>query len=68
VAEVLYRHGVGTDAFVAVFMTNSPEMVFVMLALAKLGAVPAMINNALRSKYMDSDKDISRLCFYRYHR
>jgi acyl-CoA synthetase (AMP-forming)/AMP-acid ligase II len=52
-AEILYRHGVRAGAFVAVFMTNSPEMVFVMLALAKLGAVPAMINIALRSMYME---------------
>lgn len=35
---------------VAIFMTNSPEMVFTYVALSKLGAVPAMINNALRSQ------------------
>lgn len=50
-AEILHRNGVGPGAFVAVFMTNSPEMVFTILALAKLGAVPALINIALRSKF-----------------
>jgi acyl-CoA synthetase (AMP-forming)/AMP-acid ligase II len=49
-AEILHRNGVGPGSFVAVFMTNSPEMVFTILALAKLGAVPALINIALRSK------------------
>ncbi|KIX01988.1 uncharacterized protein Z518_07927 [Rhinocladiella mackenziei CBS 650.93] len=33
---------------VAVFMVNSPEMVFAVFALTRLGAAPALINNALR--------------------
>jgi len=33
-------------------MTNSPEMVFTIIALTKLGAVPALINIALRSKFL----------------
>lgn len=48
-ADVLSHLGVQKDMFVAVFMTNSPEMVFAMLAISKLGAVPALINTALRS-------------------
>ncbi|KAF2435254.1 bifunctional fatty acid transporter and acyl-CoA synthetase [Tothia fuscella] len=49
-AEILHRNGVGFGSFVAVFMTNSPEMVFTIIAIAKLGAVPALINIALRSQ------------------
>jgi len=48
-AEVLHQNGVRKDSFVAVFMTNSPEMIFVMAAISKLGAAPALINTALRS-------------------
>lgn len=33
-----------------VFTTNSPEMVIILYALAKLGAVAAMINTNLRGK------------------
>ncbi|OAP58078.1 hypothetical protein AYL99_07168 [Fonsecaea erecta] len=40
--------GVKDGDIVAVFMTNSPEMVAVIYALTRLGAAPALINNALR--------------------
>lgn len=40
--------GVKDGDIVAVFMTNSPEMVFTVYALTRLGAAPALINNALR--------------------
>jgi acyl-CoA synthetase (AMP-forming)/AMP-acid ligase II len=46
---VLYQQGVREGAFVAVFMTNTPEMVFTINAISKLGAVAAFINTALRS-------------------
>ena len=46
----LQELGVRNNDFVAVFMTNSPEMVIVIYALTKLGAVPALVNSALRSK------------------
>jgi len=42
--------GVKTNDFVAVFMMNSPEMVFMTLALSKLGAVAGLINTNLRGK------------------
>ncbi|KAI1610633.1 fatty-acyl-CoA synthase [Exophiala viscosa] len=42
--------GVQNGDIVAVFMTNSPEMVFTVYALTKLGAAPALINNALRDE------------------
>lgn len=38
--------------FVAVFTTNSPEMVVTIYALSKLGAVAALINTALRGIYL----------------
>jgi acyl-CoA synthetase (AMP-forming)/AMP-acid ligase II len=50
-AEILAEHGVHANTFIAVFMSNSPEMVFAILAVSKLGAVPALINTALRSKF-----------------
>lgn len=40
--------GVKNGDIVALFMTNSPEMVFTVYALTRLGAAPALINNALR--------------------
>ncbi|KIW73966.1 hypothetical protein PV04_02040 [Phialophora macrospora] len=40
--------GVKDGDIVAVFMTNSPEMALTVLALTRLGAAPALINNALR--------------------
>src|SRR4051794_13390332 len=48
-AEILRARGVSNGDFVAVFMTNSPEMVFVLLALSKIGGIPALINTALTS-------------------
>ncbi|EXJ78683.1 hypothetical protein A1O1_09085 [Capronia coronata CBS 617.96] len=42
--------GVKNGDIVAVFMTNSPEMVFTVYALTRLGAAPALINNALRDE------------------
>ena len=44
----LFDLGVKDGEVVAVFMSNSPEMVFIVYALTKLGAVPALLNNALR--------------------
>jgi long-subunit acyl-CoA synthetase (AMP-forming) len=58
VAEVLYQHGVRKGTFVAVFMTNTPEMVFTMNAISKLGAISAFINTALRSKHQMSARKV----------
>jgi len=44
----LVELGVKDGDFVAVFMSNCPEMVFVVYALTKVGAGPALVNNALR--------------------
>lgn len=47
-AWILRERGVKSGDFVAVFMTNSPEMVFTIFAVAKLGAVAGLINATLR--------------------
>lgn len=49
-AWVLHRHGVRDGDFVAVYMPNSPEMIFTIYALTKLGAIPAMLNAAIKSR------------------
>jgi len=50
-AEILLNQGVKAGDYVAIMMTNTPEMVFTIYALAKLGAAPAMVNTALRREY-----------------
>ncbi|KAJ5273237.1 hypothetical protein N7478_008362 [Penicillium angulare] len=47
-AALLHSRGVKAGDFIGVFTTNSPEMVVTLYALAKLGAVSAMINTNLR--------------------
>jgi len=51
IATFLHHQGVRPGEAVACFMSNSPEMVFSYLALAKLGAIPALINISLRSQF-----------------
>ena len=50
VATFLARHDVSAGQHVGVFATNTPEMVLAIIAVTKLGAVPALVNTALRSK------------------
>jgi acyl-CoA synthetase (AMP-forming)/AMP-acid ligase II len=52
VAAYLSGQGVVKGEFVAVFTTNSPEMVITILALSKLGAVGALINTNLRGIFV----------------
>lgn len=47
-AALLEGNGVSKKDHIAVFMTNSPEMVVTVLALSKLGAVAALVNINLR--------------------
>ncbi|CEL01446.1 Putative Acyl-CoA synthetases [Aspergillus calidoustus] len=47
-AALFYERGVSNGDFVGVFTTNSPEMVAIIYALSKLGAVAALINVNLR--------------------
>ena len=49
-AAVFHHHGVSSGDVVAVFTSNSPEMVLSLVAVSKLGAIPALINTALQSK------------------
>lgn len=49
-AALLNARDVKTGDFVGVYTTNSPEMVIILYALSKLGAVAAMINTNLRGK------------------
>jgi acyl-coenzyme A synthetase/AMP-(fatty) acid ligase len=49
-AAILQQQGISEGDFVSVFMTNSPEMVITICAISKLGAVPGLINAALRSE------------------
>jgi acyl-coenzyme A synthetase/AMP-(fatty) acid ligase len=48
ISALLLKKGIQSGDFVAVFMSNSPEMVFTVLALSNIGAVPSFINTALR--------------------
>jgi crotonobetaine/carnitine-CoA ligase len=52
--------GVKDGAYVAVFMPNCPEMVIVIYALTKIGAVPALINAALRGSSIFGSQFLSR--------
>ncbi|OWP05437.1 hypothetical protein B2J93_7638 [Marssonina coronariae] len=47
-AAFLEEQGIQKNDFVAVFTTNSPEMVITILALSKLGAVAGLVNTSLR--------------------
>ncbi|KAF7715956.1 Bifunctional fatty acid transporter and acyl-CoA synthetase [Penicillium ucsense] len=58
-AALLHARNVKTGDFVGVFTTNSPEMVIVLCALAKLGAVAAMINTNLRDDTFIHCLDVS---------
>lgn len=60
-ATQLHIKGVGVGDFVAVYMTNSPEMVITLYALSKLGAVAAMINTNLRGMNVLCDSSLYAL-------
>lgn len=49
-AALLHARDVKAGDFVGIYTTNSPEMVIILYALSKLGAVAAMINTNLRGK------------------
>jgi acyl-coenzyme A synthetase/AMP-(fatty) acid ligase len=50
-ATFLTANGVACNDYIAVFTTNSPEMVITILALSKLGAIAALINTNLRGNH-----------------
>ena len=47
-AAFLHARDIKANDVVAVLTTNSPEMVFTIYALSKLGAVAGLINTSLR--------------------
>lgn len=49
-ATLLYDQNTRENDVVGVFATNSPEMVITFGALAKIGAIPALLNTSLRSQ------------------
>lgn len=53
-AALLHSRDVKAKAgdVVAVYFSNSPEMVVVLYALSKLGAIAALINTNLRGQYL----------------
>lgn len=60
----LMELGVRDGDIVAVFMSNCPEMVFVVYALTKIGAAPALLNNALRGMIFLHHNNLSLVaCF-----
>lgn len=50
-AAFLTEKGVRSKDIIAVFTTNSPEMIVTVLALSKLGAVAGLINTNLRGNF-----------------
>ncbi|KAJ5666333.1 uncharacterized protein N7477_008781 [Penicillium maclennaniae] len=58
-AALLHSRGVKSGDMVGVYTTNSPEMVIVLYALSKLGAVAAMINTNLRDDTFVHCLDVS---------
>jgi len=54
-AALLHARDIKPGDFVAVFATNSPEMVVCIHALSKLGAVAALINTNLRGRPFPRD-------------
>ncbi|KAM0275041.1 hypothetical protein ACHAQH_007602 [Verticillium albo-atrum] len=58
-AAIFQHQGVSNGDVVAVYATNSPEMVFTLVATSKLGAVPALINTALQNQTLQHCLDIA---------
>lgn len=50
-AALFHARGYQCGDVVSVFMTNSPEMMVVVYALAKLGVVAGLVNTSLRGMY-----------------
>ncbi|KAH6669034.1 putative bifunctional fatty acid transporter/acyl-CoA synthetase [Halenospora varia] len=58
-AAKLEAEGIKDKDYIAVFMTNSPEMVMTVLALSKLGAIGALINISLRDATLQHCLNVS---------
>ncbi|KAK2800128.1 hypothetical protein FQN50_008223 [Emmonsiellopsis sp. PD_5] len=62
-AGVLHDRGVKAGDVVAVFTTNSPEMVIAVLAVSKLGAVAGLINTNLRNETFAHSLDVAKATY-----
>lgn len=60
-AALLHARDVNNGDVVAVFTTNSPEMVVTIYALSKLGAVASLINTSLRGMVETSSSVLVQL-------
>ncbi|KAK2624606.1 hypothetical protein QTJ16_005799 [Diplocarpon rosae] len=58
-AAFLEEQGIRKNEFVAVFTTNSPEMVITILALSKLGVVAGLVNTSLRDATLKHCLDVA---------
>lgn len=58
-AAFLSENGIQSKDIIAVFTTNSPEMVITILALSKLGAVAGLINTNLRDDTLKHCLEVS---------
>ncbi|RSL43061.1 hypothetical protein CEP54_015245 [Fusarium duplospermum] len=58
-AAVFHHHGVSSGDVVAIFTSNSPEMVLSLIAVSKLGAIPALVNTALQRQTLQHCLDIA---------
>ncbi|RMJ07496.1 hypothetical protein CDV36_012916, partial [Fusarium kuroshium] len=58
-AAVFHNHGVSSGDVVAIFTSNSPEMVLSLVAVSKLGAIPALINTALQRQTLQHSLGIA---------
>ncbi|EER45562.1 long-chain acyl-CoA synthetase [Histoplasma capsulatum H143] len=61
-AGLLHARGIRIGDVVGVFMTNSPEMVVAILALAKLGVVVDLINTNHRDDTFHAKVDLPHIC------
>jgi carnitine-CoA ligase len=61
-ANSLIAQGLGKGAHVAVMMENAPEMLFVIFALGKIGAVTVPINIAARGQLLSYYLDHGDVC------
>ncbi|KAH8811094.1 putative bifunctional fatty acid transporter/acyl-CoA synthetase [Xylogone sp. PMI_703] len=58
-AAFLNANGIKQGDYIAVFTTNSPEMIITILALSKLGAIAALVNINLRDDTLQHCLNVS---------
>ena len=58
-AQILSERGIGNGDLVAIFTSNSPEMVIAILAISRLGGIAPMINTNLRGIFDCQKQDFT---------